>query len=166
MFKRIKEGDSMLDLTKLVHKNVSFYVNNYDYFENNHYTLEQLSNYAKKLEVVLKWYEQNKIPQWFKDYNAYSLTSGDDFTYIKPYLDFCFSFNDLIDMIFVTKYKFRNKSGSLIRIKNINIIDYQSMTYDFVKVKGRKKEIITRHVDRATWYENVVSRYKEKYGKI
>lgn len=158
VFKTIKESDSMLDLTKNVIKNIEFYLKNIDFFANVDYTKEELERYLDKLYQVINLYTNDNIPSWFKNYNAYILTSGDDFTYIKSYIDFCFSFGDMVNMVLVINKEFKNKSNSLIRIIDIEIIDRQNIIYFFKKVKGRKNIIFNRHVTKDEWFENVINR--------
>lgn len=158
IFKTIKEGDSMLDLTRNIISNIEFYLEHMDFLANVGYTKEQLEIYLQKLYQIHKLYTENKIPVWFENYNAYLLTSGDDFTYMRPYLDFCFSFGDMVDMVLIIGKEFKNKSNSLIRITEVEIIDRQNLIYHFRKVKGRKDIVFNRHVTKAEWIENVLKR--------
>ena len=98
LFKTIKEGDSMLALIRNVLSNLDFYLEHMDFLNNIGYSREYLLEYKGKLEKVFLMYADKTIPAWFENYNAYLLMSG-DFPYIAPYLDFCFSFGDMIDMV-------------------------------------------------------------------
>ena len=98
IFKTIKEGDSMLDLTRNVLTNLTFYIEHMDFLNNIGFSKETLVEYKEKLEQVFKCYTTKTIPTWFENYNAYLLMSS-DFPYINPYLDFCFSFYDLVEMV-------------------------------------------------------------------
>ena len=91
IFKTIKEGDSMLDLTKNILSNLTFYLEHMDFLNNIGFSKETLMGYKEKLEQVFNCYTSKTIPSWFEKYNAYFLMSS-DFPYINSYLDFCFSF--------------------------------------------------------------------------
>ena len=158
IFKTIKEGDSMLDLTKNIISNIEFYLEHMDFLANVGYTKEDLKIYKDKLYTIFKMYTEGTIPTWFENYNAYLLTSGDDFTYMRPYLYFCFSFGDMVDMVLSIGKEFKNKSGSLIRIVDVEIIDRQTIIYHFRKVKGRKDIVFNRHADKTIWKEDVLNR--------
>lgn len=158
IFKSIKEGDSMLDLTKNIISNIEFYLEHIDFLANVGYTKEQLETYKNKLYEIFNMYTEHTIPSWFENYNAYLLTSGDDFTYMRPYLDFCFSFGDMVDMVLLIGKEFKNKSNSLIKIVDVEIIDRQTIIYHYRKVKGRKDIVFNRHADKSTWINDVIKR--------
>ena len=117
IFKTIKEGDSMLDLTKNILSNLTFYLEHMDFLNNIGFSKETLMGYKEKLEQVFNCYTSKTIPSWFEKYNAYFLMSS-DFPYINSYLDFCFSFCDLVDMVLSIDKKYRNEQ--LIDIHPIN----------------------------------------------
>lgn len=145
LFKTIKEGDSMLDLIKNILSNLNFYLEHMDFLNNIGYSKEELINYKEKLEIVFSLYTSNSIPSWFEKYNAYLLMSG-DFPYISPYLDFCFSFNDMIDMVLSI-----NKNLKTKKIVDAYPINSQEMEVHIFTEKSGKMVIKT--MNREKWLE-------------
>lgn len=160
IFKTIKEKDSMLDLTKNIITNINFFLEHFDFFGNVGYTKEELINYLSKLESVIKMYDENKIPTWFKDYNAYVLTSGDDFTYNKPYLQFCFSFGEFIDVMLSVNKIWTDSKGKENIILYTEIIDRQFVKFIYKKVKSKKDTTYEKEVDKETWLTKIFNNLK------
>ena len=145
LFKTIKEGDSMLDLIKNILSNLNFYIEHFDFLNNIGYSKEELLIYKDKLEKVFHLYTTNSIPSWFESHNAYLLMSG-DFPYIAPYLDFCFSFGDMIDMVLSI-----NKNLKTKKIADIYPISSQEIEVHIFTEKSGKMTI--KKLDRGKWLE-------------
>lgn len=140
LFKTIKEGDSMLDLIKNVLSNLNFYIEHMDFLNNIGYTKDELLVYKEKLEKVFSMYTNKTIPKWFEEFNAYLLMSS-SFPYIVPYLDFCFSFNDFIDMVLLMNNSLyvepQNASSVYVIYTDKNGVKHEELMdkYDWVDFK-------------------------------
>ena len=145
IFKTIKEGDTMLDLIKNVLSNLNFYLEHFDFLNNIGYSKEELLFYKEKLETVFSLYTKNEIPEWFEKYNAYLLMSA-DFPYINPYLDFCFSFGDMIDMVLSINKKLKTR-------RIIEIYPISSQEIEVHIFTERSGKIVIKKMDRDRWLE-------------
>lgn len=145
IFKTIKEGDTMLDLIRNVLSNLNFYLEHFDFLNNIGHSKEELEDYKCKLEAVFEKYTNKEIPTWFENYNAYLLMSS-DFPYIKPYLDFCFSFCDLIDMVLCINKKLKRR-----RIIEAYPLNSQEMEVHIFTEKSGK--ITIKKMERNKWLE-------------
>lgn len=121
LFKTIKEGDTMLDLVVNIKNNIRFYVNHREDLADIHLSNERLMKYYSKLEKIEEMYNNSSIPKAFKNYQA-SLFLSADFPYVNPYLSFCFSFEDFINIVLSLGKKYVN-GGKTYIFEDIEYID-------------------------------------------
>lgn len=145
IFRTIKEGDSMLDLVKNVLSNLNFYLEHMDFLNSIGYSIEELLEYKEKLEKVFEMYTNKTIPEWFEHYNAYLLMSA-DFPYISPYLDFCFSFGDMIDMVLSINKKLKTR-------RIIEIYPISSQEIEVLIFTEKSGKMVNKKLDRDKWME-------------
>ena len=145
LFKTIKEGETMLDLIKNILSNLDFYLEHMNFLNNIGYTREELLEYKEKLEKVFELYTTHSIPIWFENYNAYLLTSS-DFPYINPYLEFCFSFGDMIDMVLSINKKLKTR-----RIVEVYPLSQQECEVHIFTERSGKMAI--KKMERKKWLE-------------
>lgn len=143
LFKTIKEGDTMLDLIKNILSNLNFYLEHIDFLNNIGFSKEVLLIYKTKLEDVFNLYTNKSIPSWFENYNAYLLMSA-DFPYINPYLDFCFSFGDMIDMVLSINKKLKTK-------KIVDIYPISSQEIEVHIFTEKSGNMVIKKMDRDKW---------------
>ena len=145
LFKTIKEGDTMLDLVKNILSNLNFYLEHMDFLNNIGYSKEELIIYKEKLEHIFSLYTNKSIPSWFENYNAYLLMSG-DFPYISPYLDFCFSFGDMVEMVLSINKKLKTR-------KIIDVYPISSQEMEVIIFTERSGKIVNKTMNREKWLE-------------
>lgn len=130
ILKTIKENDTMLDLMNNVISNIKFYINHREELNDIKITNEELFLYIAKIEEVKSRYYTNKVPNWFKEYNASSLLSG-DFPYIHSYLGFTFSLYDMINMVLCEDMKYDCANDLTLEIETTKLINTQNVMIFF-----------------------------------
>lgn len=130
LLKTIHEGDTMLDLLDNVISNIKFYIMHREELNDIKLSNEYLCVYIAKIEEIKDRYFTPKVPTWFKEYNAYSLLSG-DFPYINSYLGFTFSLYDLINMVLCEEMTFKFEDGTTSIIDTTKLLDSQHVMIYF-----------------------------------
>lgn len=137
ILKTIEENGTMLDLVKLTKKNLEFYLKYRNELADIHYTNEQLLKYIDELDTVIKLYNENKVGVWFKNYHAYLFTSA-RFPYILPFLPFCFSFKEFIDVLLLIGKTYHDDNGKKYILSNIEYMNASSIVPIFIDEKTSK----------------------------
>ncbi len=138
ILKEISYDGTMLDLIENILSNIRFYLKNRQELKDIGYSNSELIDYMKSLMEVKDLYAINRVPPWFKNKKAsYFLSS--QFPYIKPNLDFCFSFRDYVDVLLRSKgypFNYSPTDGEIckVTIKTAEIVSNSAIKITFEEI--------------------------------
>lgn len=133
ILKTVNPDGNMYDLLVNIIKNLTFYLTHRSELADIGYSDKELCDYKDKLLTVVQMYEDETIPQWFKDFPINTFLSS-KFPYKIPYLDFMLSFENVVDVLFYDGMTFEYKDG-IHKVEKMEVLCGSAVTIHHYNVE-------------------------------